>query len=158
MASLINFFKRMLSQGTPGSGKTPQQAAIALMQARGGLDGNYLAHLSPNCIISDEDAPRQHYLQAEELQPTDVLASWVRQDGRWQPCPAADFLAQRGQVGADWDEFAVKITGDDQAVVVWQSISQVIEQRCGGGGGTIILTRTEQGWVEDEEQGDAWII
>jgi hypothetical protein len=137
-----------------------RQAVIASMQTllKGKFENTYLAYLGPNLVRTSKGPGREHFLEAETLGPQDVLGCWLWHSGQWHPCEVADFLARRGKKGADWQEFALWFTVNTQATVVWQQYFQVLENRRGGTGGTVVLERTPEGWIEDDEKGSGWII
>ena len=157
-----NFLKRLFGKRASGHDDAPtsdipgdlHEAALALMQANTGADNCFLAYLSPDRVHVAES---RYYLRTESMLPQHVLACWTWQDAQWQPVDAADYLARRERQGTERIEFAVCMAGE-QAIIVRKRIFQVLETRCGGSGGTVILQRTPQGWVKSDEPGEAWII
>jgi hypothetical protein len=141
------------------------QAAITLMLGGGSpADGPFLACFSPYRVFTTKGPGRRHYLNTDNLEPQHIVGCWVGHESRWQPCDPAEFLAQRGQHHVWWTEFALRIPvvlpGEsiNEIIIVWQWFVQVIPSRRGGGGGTIHLIRTPEGWTKSDEMGEGWLI
>ncbi len=163
MTSLVSLLRKLLGSKPETPVSIPldipddlQQAVAALMypSSESPPEGGLRAHLSPDRVSVQYG---RHLLKGEGLAPQHILACWVAREGRWEPCEAAEFLAQRGTQVIWRTEFALYYTGT-QAIIVRQSLVQVTPNRCGGGGGTTVLKRTPDGWVKSDEPGEAWII
>lgn len=117
-----------------------------------------LAHLKPELVwpYEYEDGVFGYYLDTDALQVVDILQSWVYRDETLTECSAEQYLQHRATIGSegiDCVEFSVLLQ-QDVARIVWRWENGRVPRASRGG--TYVLRKVGDNWVEEPGLGEFW--
>jgi hypothetical protein len=121
-------------------------------------ENKVLAYLRPELVwnYEYENGTVGYYLDTEALQVGDILQSWIYRDKTLTECSAEQYVQHRtaiGSEGIDRVEFSILVQ-QDGARIVWRWKNGRVPGASRGG--TYVLRKVDDKWVEEPGLGEFW--